>query len=132
MNLTNFLKQTDSLTEKYTAEQLRMFIHDVARVLPEGRREDFLKQLKGLDAAKKGEKKQREEKEQSFIEACKRSSFMRIRKISAECCKEPVISSIPVWIRKSIKEDWRLGKDFFLFKSPVSASMGMRIFQSGT
>ena len=45
MNLTKLLKQTDSLTEKYTAEQLRMFIHDVARVLPEGRREDFLKQL---------------------------------------------------------------------------------------
>ena len=70
MNLTYFLMQTDSLTEKYTAEQLRMFIHDVARVLPEGRREDFLKQLKGLDAAERDEK-QREEKEQSFIEASK-------------------------------------------------------------
>ena len=55
MNLTNFLKQTDSLTAKYTAEQLRMFIHDIARVLPERHREDFLKQLKGLDAAEKDE-----------------------------------------------------------------------------
>ena len=50
MNLTNFLKQTDSLTAKYTAEQLASFIHDVARVLPEKHREDFLKRLKEADA----------------------------------------------------------------------------------
>ena len=46
MNLTNFLKQTDAITARYSAEQLISFIHDVGRVLPEHCREDFLKRLK--------------------------------------------------------------------------------------
>ena len=109
MNFTNFLKQTDSLTEKYTVEQLRTFIHDVARVLPEGRREDFLKQLKGLDAAKKGEKKQREEKEQSFIEACKADYDAVMKDFD-------MIEAGEVSISSELNEeydDWYGGEEFF-------------------
>lgn len=46
MNLTNFLKQTDALTSQYSTDELIAFIHDIARVCPEHRREDFLEMLK--------------------------------------------------------------------------------------
>lgn len=46
MNLTNFLKQTDALTSKYSTEQLISFIHDIGRVCPEHRRDVFLEMLK--------------------------------------------------------------------------------------
>ena len=46
MNLTDFLKQTDTITAQYSTEQLIDFIHDIGRVCPEHRREDFLKMLK--------------------------------------------------------------------------------------
>ena len=48
MNLTNFLKQTDALTAQYSTEQLIAFIHDIGRVFPEHRREDFLEMLKSV------------------------------------------------------------------------------------
>ena len=48
MNLTNFLKQTDALTTQYSTEQLIAFIHDIGRVFPEHRREDFLERLKSV------------------------------------------------------------------------------------
>ncbi len=46
MNLTNFLKQTDALTAKYSTEQLIAFIHDIGRAFPEHCREDFLERLR--------------------------------------------------------------------------------------
>ena len=46
MNLTNFLKQADEITARYTTAQLISFIHDIGRVLPEECREDFLVRLK--------------------------------------------------------------------------------------
>lgn len=46
MNLTNFLKQTDALTAQCSTEQSIAFIHDIGRVCPEQRREDFLEMLK--------------------------------------------------------------------------------------
>lgn len=46
MNLTNFLKQTDALTSKYSTEQLIAFIHDIGRGCPEHRRDAFLEMLK--------------------------------------------------------------------------------------
>lgn len=46
MNLTSFLKQTDTLTAKYSTEQLIAFIHDIARTIPENCREDFLERLR--------------------------------------------------------------------------------------
>ncbi len=48
MNLTNFLKQTDALTAQYSTEQLIAFIHDIGRIFPEYRREDFLERLKSV------------------------------------------------------------------------------------
>lgn len=60
INLTNFLKQTDALTSQYSTEQLIAFIHDIGRVCPEHRREDFLKMLKsaGKQAEKAADKKE--------------------------------------------------------------------------
>ena len=46
MNLTIFLKQTDTLISQYSTEQLGAFVHDIGRVCPENRREDFLERLK--------------------------------------------------------------------------------------
>lgn len=46
MNLTRFLKQTDVLTAKCSADQLTAFIYDIARTLPEYRREEFLERLR--------------------------------------------------------------------------------------
>ena len=46
MNLTNFLKQTDTLTSQYSTGQLIAFIHDIGRVCPEHCRESFLEMLK--------------------------------------------------------------------------------------
>ena len=46
MNLTNFLKQTDTLTSQCSTEQLIAFIHEIGRVCPEHRREGFLEMLK--------------------------------------------------------------------------------------
>lgn len=62
MNLTNFLKQTDALTEKYSAGQLIAFIHAIGRVFPEHQREDFLEILRavgneaGKDSGRNGAK----------------------------------------------------------------------------
>ena len=46
MNLTNFLKQTDALTSQYSTKQLIAFIHEIGRVFPEHRREEFLNRLR--------------------------------------------------------------------------------------
>ena len=46
MNLTNFLKQTDTITSQYSTEQLIDFIHNIGRICPEHRREGFLEMLK--------------------------------------------------------------------------------------
>ncbi len=48
MNLTNFLKQIDAIAAQYSTAQLISFIHDSGRVLPESKREDFLKRLKAV------------------------------------------------------------------------------------
>lgn len=60
MNLTNFLKQTDTLTSQYSTDQLTAFIHDIGRVCPEHRREDFLEMLKsaGGEAEKEADKEE--------------------------------------------------------------------------
>ncbi len=60
MNLTNFLKQTDTLTSQYSTDQLIAFIHDIGRVCPEHRREDFLEMLKsaGGEAEKEADKEE--------------------------------------------------------------------------
>ena len=45
MNLPEFLKKTDAIAERLTKEQLSGMIHQIARTLPEERRNEFLKLL---------------------------------------------------------------------------------------
>ena len=68
MNLTSFLKQTDALTAQYSTEQLIAFIHDIGRVFPEHRREDFLKMLESVGNNTKKASNKNEAKDIDFDE----------------------------------------------------------------
>lgn len=46
MNLSKFLTLVDSLSQSMEKEQLTAFVHDIARVVPENSRDDFLDRLK--------------------------------------------------------------------------------------
>lgn len=46
MNLSMFLKSVDALSGTMENKQLVSFVHDIARVLPEGRRDDFLDRMR--------------------------------------------------------------------------------------
>lgn len=46
MNLVQFLKSVDETAAAMMKEDLTVFLHDIARTLPEKKREDFLKRLK--------------------------------------------------------------------------------------
>lgn len=46
MNLSKFLNAVDSLSQSMEKEQLTAFVHDIARVLPENARNDFLNRIK--------------------------------------------------------------------------------------
>ena len=48
MNLPGFLKQVDEMTSECTAKQLAEFVHELARILPESQRADFIKRLRNL------------------------------------------------------------------------------------
>ncbi len=48
MNLPVFLNKTDTLTANLSHEDLEGFIHEMARTLPEGRRDDFLGTLESF------------------------------------------------------------------------------------
>ncbi len=48
MNLVSFLKRVDAITAQYSTTQLISFIHDSGRILPESKRDDFLKRLKAV------------------------------------------------------------------------------------
>ena len=106
MNLTNFLKQIDSLTAKYTAEQLASFIHDAARVLPEKHRADFLKRLKEAGAAEQDVQEKRNQCSVSTIG----SAYEAIRK------NFETIETGEVSISSEYNEeydDWYGGEEFF-------------------
>lgn len=50
MNLSKFLKSVDTLADTMDIIQLKMFIHDTARILPEDERESFLERMhKGIE-----------------------------------------------------------------------------------
>ena len=68
MNLTDFLKQTDAITSQYSTEQLIDFIHDIGRVCPEHRREDFLEMLKSAGNGAVRALKKEEDKDIDFDE----------------------------------------------------------------
>ena len=46
MNLPTFLRKSDELTKKLSKEQLIAVIHEIARTLPEHKREIFLDTLR--------------------------------------------------------------------------------------
>ncbi len=46
MNLSKFLNSIDSLSQSMEKEQLTVFVHDIARVIPENTRNDFLNRIK--------------------------------------------------------------------------------------
>jgi len=68
MNLTNFLKQTDALVAQYSTEQLIAFIHEIGRVFPEYRREDFLEMLRSVGNKEEKASKKNTEKDIDFDE----------------------------------------------------------------
>lgn len=80
MNLTNFLKHTDTLTSQYSTDQLTAFIHDIGRVLPEHLREDFLERLKsaGSEAGKASNKNEAEDIEFNEMYSHIRDNLKRI------------------------------------------------------
>jgi len=49
MNLPIFLKEIDNLTEKLSKDKLKVFIHEIARTLPENARNRFLQTLKASE-----------------------------------------------------------------------------------
>ena len=105
MNLTNFLKQTDTLTAKYTAEQLGAFIHDIARVLPEMNREDFLKRLREVtDGGSKHEKNEQ-------------SAILNLDSVYHAILEDfEVIDEGEVSVHSELNEeydDWYGGEEFF-------------------
>lgn len=52
MNLTQFIKQTDAILINSPQEKLAEFIHDMARILPEHQRTDFLRKLHSITGEK--------------------------------------------------------------------------------
>ena len=68
MNLTNFLKQTDTLTSQYSTEQLIAFIHDIGRVCPEHCREGFLEMLESAGRQAEKAANKNAEKDADFDE----------------------------------------------------------------
>ncbi|MBQ7564398.1 MAG: hypothetical protein IJT16_10465 [Lachnospiraceae bacterium] len=53
MNLTSFLKQINKISSEYTKEQLNDFIREIARIIPEYRRDEFLYKLQSLSEGTK-------------------------------------------------------------------------------
>ena len=68
MNLINFLKEIDTLTEQYSTEQLGAFIHEMGRVFPEHGREEFLEMLKSVGNKAEMASDKKEEKDVAFDE----------------------------------------------------------------
>lgn len=45
MNYAQFMKKVDSFTEKLSKEEIRGFVHEIARTLPEAKRESFFEKI---------------------------------------------------------------------------------------
>ncbi len=61
MNLSMFIKQVDTLIEKLDHQQLKMFLHENARILPEHDRIGFMERLEAFAYGKKSESRQNAE-----------------------------------------------------------------------
>ena len=70
MNLPTFLRKSDELTKKLSKEQLIAVIHEIARTLPEHKRELFLDTLRAAcqSATKDSPKTIRNDHQQLLIE----------------------------------------------------------------
>ena len=51
MNLSMFLKTVDGFTQDMSQVELRVLIHELARTLPEGKRDEFVNKLKAIKKA---------------------------------------------------------------------------------
>ena len=58
MNLPNFLQQVDQMAAAMSTGELRSFVHETARTLPESRRDDYLKAMRNaqIDSEKGSQK----------------------------------------------------------------------------
>lgn len=97
MNLTNFLKQTDTITAQCSREQLISLIHEIGRVLPEQYREDFLKRLKAAGGITETELK-------STRAAKNQRGFDEMYKFVRDNLKK--IDSQEVWIEGILNEEY--------------------------
>lgn len=53
MNLSMFIKQIDDIAEKMTLQQMKMFLHESGRILPESQRMAFISKLESFAEGKK-------------------------------------------------------------------------------
>ena len=97
MNLTNFLKQTDTITAQCSREQLISLLHEIGRVLPEQYREDFLKRLKAAGGITETELK-------STRAAKNQRGFDEMYKFVRDNLKK--IDSQEVWIEGILNEEY--------------------------
>lgn len=97
MNLTNFLKQTDTITAQCSREQLISLLHEIGRVLPEQYREDFLKRLKAAGGITETEA-------ESARDVKNPLEFDEMYKLVRDNLKK--IDSQEVWIEGSLNEEY--------------------------
>ena len=101
MNLTNFLKQTDTITSQYSTEQLIDFIHNIGRICPEHRREGFLEMLKSAGNGAVRASNKNEDKDIEFDEM-----YSRVRNhIKSIDSQEVTITAV----LNEEYDDWREG-----------------------
>ena len=89
MNLPQFLKKVDALTRNSSHEQLEVFIHDIARTLPEGKRDDFINRLQAFGSVVKSDEGQQELEKQSkeeFLEEVEKTEELLTRIYDGELC----------------------------------------------
>ena len=71
MNLRLFLNKTDEITAELSLENLKDFIHEIARTLPEGKRDYFIETLKEFQNSSKKKKIQKSKDEKEHINLLK-------------------------------------------------------------
>lgn len=92
MNLTNFLEQMDAIAAQYSSMQLITFIHDIGRVLPEEKREDFLKRLKAAGEGIKEHSKKKDTEDAAFKELYRRVKINLKRIDSQEIAVDSILN----------------------------------------
>lgn len=105
MNLTNFLKQTDAIAAQYSSVQLIAFIHDIGRVLPEDKREDFLKRLKAAGEEIKEHSRKKDTEDAAFKKLYRRVKSNLQRIASQEIAVDSILNEeYDDWYNSSCEE----------------------------